>query len=90
MVRVMRDTTVEATAQKLFEVCGASWISLDEFRHRHHWESVVTAWATGAVRSLTDEDCLAVVERLQLIDADWMAYERGVDYDPPEEEEYVG
>lgn len=77
MARVMRDATVEATAQKIFRACGASWTSFDEFSHHHHWVSVVNAWAAGATRSLTDEDRHALVERLQLIDADWITNRRG-------------
>ncbi len=84
-MRVMKDTTVETTARKLFKACGASWTS-DQFYNRHHWDSVVRAWAAGATRSLTDEDRHAIVDRLESIDYFWMADERGVDYDPPEQD----
>lgn len=63
-MRVMRDATVEATANKLFDACGASWLG-DSY---DHWSAVVKAWAVGATRSLPDDDRWAIIRRIQQID----------------------
>lgn len=51
MARVMRDTTVAATAEKLFGIAGPSWQS----NSYNWWNAVVKAWAAGATRIVSQE-----------------------------------
>jgi len=64
MARVMRDTTVEALAKKLFETCGTSWLD-DSYLH---WSAAVRAWSVGSTRPLHEEDRQAVVYAIQKLD----------------------
>lgn len=64
MARVMRDTTVAATAAKIFAACGPSWLE-DSY---NHWSAVVKAWAVGATRPITSDDRWAVIKALQALD----------------------
>ncbi|WP_210213077.1 hypothetical protein [Sinorhizobium meliloti] len=65
----MRDTTVEATALKLFDACGTSWL-LDSY---NHWNAVVKAWSVGATRSLHDEDRRAIISAVQAMEEEAMS-----------------
>ncbi|MDX0533015.1 hypothetical protein GOL26_22660 [Sinorhizobium medicae] len=64
MARVMRDATVAATAKKLFEACGTSWLE-DSYMH---WSAAVRAWSVGSTRPLHDEDRQAIVYAIQELD----------------------
>ncbi len=66
-MRVMRDATVTATALKLYDACGTSWIFDDDASYKH-WDSVVRAWAIGATRALHDDDRHAIIYAIQAMD----------------------
>lgn len=83
MARVMRDATVQATADKLFKACGPSWLE-DSYTH---WSSVVKAWAVGATRSLPHEDRHAVVYAIQALDDAEMNRRRAIEAEEDAAEE---
>lgn len=75
MARVMRDTTVEATASKIFAACGPSWIE-DSY---NHWSAVVKAWSVGSTRPLHDEDRYAIIYAIQVLDEALMSERRALE-----------
>ena len=64
MARVMRDATVAATANKLFQACGISWVE-DSY---NHWSAVVKAWSVGSTRPGHDVDRHAIIYSIQSLD----------------------
>ncbi|MBY5462043.1 hypothetical protein [Rhizobium leguminosarum] len=60
----MRDTTVEATATKLFKAIGPSWHE-DSYMG---WSAVVSAWSVGATRQQHFDDRCALIRALQALD----------------------
>ncbi|RVP48123.1 hypothetical protein [Sinorhizobium medicae] len=74
-MRVMRDATAVATAQKLLHACGPSWLG-DSY---DHWSAVVKAWAVGSTRSLHDDDRRAIIYRIQEMDEAKMEFSRALE-----------
>ena len=74
-MRVMRDTTVETTARKLFDACGASLLG----ESYAHWSAVVKAWAVGSTRTLDGDDRLAIVYRLHEMDEGAIEFQRALE-----------
>lgn len=64
MARVMREATVEATAEKLFKAIGPGWHE-DTYMG---WSAVVSAWSVGATRRLNSDDRHALIHALQELD----------------------